>query len=274
MSEEPALSSSEAPGRSERALELEASPRPASPNGPCAGNKTEPCGLCGPNCVDCMDTIIHKLSQPLTCLRGPLELALLGDASPEAYRRAIEEAVAQADRLFQLLGSFRELTEYAVQAEMSGPVVLRDLVLDALDATQLLVDSQRLRVTVESAGDIEVRTDSKRLRGLLVRLLGNAIARAPEGGTLGVGISKLDGHACVAILDPGRAPRPAEVAALEAPHLHGLRFLGFPKGCNTEWLVAKQAVQALGGTLQVSDAAGTGHCLQLLLPLSGERQAS
>ena len=51
---------------------------------------------------------LHQLSQTLTSLRGTLELALLTDADVQEYRRAIQQALVQAERLVQLFRSFRE----------------------------------------------------------------------------------------------------------------------------------------------------------------------
>jgi signal transduction histidine kinase len=85
-------------------------------------NRLEACAVGDPDRSDRVGAIIHSLSQPLTCLRGVLELSLLGEGGPEVYRAAIEEALVQADRLFRLLESCREPAAGAVQAEMRRPV--------------------------------------------------------------------------------------------------------------------------------------------------------
>ncbi|HZO99791.1 MAG TPA: hypothetical protein VFD30_05840 [Terriglobia bacterium] len=85
-------------------------------------NRLESRDVGDPDRSDRVGAIIHSLSQPLTCLRGVLELSLLGEGGPEVYRAAIEEALVQADRLFRRLESFRESAAGTLQVEMRRPV--------------------------------------------------------------------------------------------------------------------------------------------------------
>jgi len=61
---------------------------------------------------------LHQSSQPLTCLRGILELALLLDADEQEYRKAIQQSLAQAEELVQLFKSYRA----AIEAGAGGSV--------------------------------------------------------------------------------------------------------------------------------------------------------
>jgi len=54
---------------------------------------------------------LHQLSQTLTSLRGTLELALLADSDAQDCRKAILQALAQAELLVQLFKSYRALTQ-------------------------------------------------------------------------------------------------------------------------------------------------------------------
>jgi hypothetical protein len=54
--------------------------------------------------------VMHKLSQPVTALQVPLEVAPLVKPSGAAYRRAIEAASEQAMRMALLLQDLRDKT--------------------------------------------------------------------------------------------------------------------------------------------------------------------
>jgi signal transduction histidine kinase len=58
--------------------------------------------------------VLHDLCQPLTTLRGRLELAgLIG--TPEAYREAVELGLVSCVRLVEAVESMREIVGEATQ---------------------------------------------------------------------------------------------------------------------------------------------------------------
>jgi signal transduction histidine kinase len=63
-----------------------------------------------------IEQVLHDLCQPLTTLRGRLELAgLIGTA--KAYREAVELGLAECARLVQGVESMRELVRATRPAE-------------------------------------------------------------------------------------------------------------------------------------------------------------
>src|SRR5260370_7367584 len=75
-----------------------------------------------------LSNIIHRLSQPLTALRGSLELRLLTEGDAADYRLALKEAFAQAEDLVPLLSSLRELG-YAEHSRNLKLLPLPDLLM-------------------------------------------------------------------------------------------------------------------------------------------------
>ena len=59
---------------------------------------------------DFMGAVLHRFSQPLTALRGALELGLSLSRTPEQYREALQEALHHTDRLVRLKQLLAELT--------------------------------------------------------------------------------------------------------------------------------------------------------------------
>ncbi len=52
--------------------------------------------------------VIHKLSQPVTALQGSLEVALLRRQTESEYKKSLEAALKQAQRLTKILEDLRE----------------------------------------------------------------------------------------------------------------------------------------------------------------------
>src|ERR1035438_1181166 len=92
--------------------------------------------------------LLHKFSQPLTALRGSLELALEFATTVEEYRQGIQEAMEQADRMVRLkkvlmeLSGRHDLTAGAQRSELSA------LLQAALEDS--LAVAERLGVRVET----------------------------------------------------------------------------------------------------------------------------
>ena len=58
-----------------------------------------------------VSALSHQLNQPLTALRGSLELALTTARSSEDYRKSIQVALEQTDRVILLKEKLDKLAE-------------------------------------------------------------------------------------------------------------------------------------------------------------------
>jgi K+-sensing histidine kinase KdpD len=211
---------------------------------------------------------LHQLSQTLTSLRGTLELALLVDSDEQEYRRVIEQALVQAEVLFQLFRSYRALTEGETSNLMNDDVRVGELVRVALEQLRPLSDSRRLAVHVEYGDKCLVQTDPARLLVALRRGLRRAIQQSPTGGKLQVRLATKMSSACLAIsaTTPG-ADAHSEPGFDEIPDLEfGKRLTsGSVEG---HWTPVRRAVEALGGSLLTLTTANSPLICEICLPLS------
>ncbi len=84
-----------------------------------AGNRMNPA-----DCRECLAAMAHRLSQPMTALRGGIELGLLGKRSVADYRSLLEQSLQLADGMAQLIVSLRDLGESGAPAGDSQCVLL------------------------------------------------------------------------------------------------------------------------------------------------------
>lgn len=211
--------------------------------------------------------IIHRLSQPLTALRGSLELALLGDHSAAEYRAAVSESLAQADRLVRLLRSLRELVEAGEPSPEPTTFRLNELLAGLVADAQPWAESRDVAITLNSLEEASIRADAQRVREALLRVLQKAIERSSQGSRIRITLARNAGNACLGVADPGAALNAEDLNPLEQPRSFGELFSEAVQRDALEWVIAKRLLETLGATVRVESGTGTGCSFLISFPL-------
>lgn len=215
----------------------------------------------------------YELRTPLTSIQGFAEMlqgGLAGDLAPQAqdYIAAILESTA---RLGTLIDNVLDLT----QGDAGGLPMDRKL----LDITALLEDvmadvaAQAAAKSIDLAHDIDasvgaLKGDVRRLRQAVDQLMANAIAYTPKRGRVLL-YARGDEHRAIIVIsdngpgmdetDQARAlDRFSRVGAETGREAEGALGIGLP--------LAKQYVEAHGGTLTLISELGAGTAVQIELP--------
>jgi signal transduction histidine kinase len=125
---------------------------------------------------------------------------------------------------------------------------------------ELKLDHQAMRVIFEA--------DERRLRQVLVNLLGNAIKFTEEGGAVSMStrMDREDGLT-ISVSDTGIGISPEDLASIFAPfhqveHGHSRRYDGAGLGLT----IAKSLSELMGGKLEVESELGRGTIATLSFP--------
>lgn len=212
--------------------------------------------------------IIHRLNQPLTALRGALELGLMTEGTLVDYRSALEESLHQADALIGMLGRLSEMVEAEDSAEPPEPVPLVQLVRTACDEMLPLADSRRITLSLKAQGDFTVDARGRWLRQAIYKVIHHAVERSPERGAVLVSLVGSQGAACLRISDDGPAPRPGELDHLLQGRSLGQLFSEAVKHGTLEWAIAKRIFEIQGGAVRAETKSGGGCCFSACLPLT------
>jgi len=210
--------------------------------------------------------IIHRLSQPLTALRGSLELGLLTEGTAADYRSALKEALAQADGLARLVDSLRELAEAGEAPDTIEWVLLEQLIKEAEGEMRPLADSRRLNLVLNVKDTFPVRADPLRLRRAVYKVIHQAIQRTPEYGTVLVSLSSSGRDACLTVADQGPAGHRGELQSLSLATSLGELFSEASKNGTLEWAIAKRIFEVQGGVVRVESLPQGGCCFAASLP--------
>ncbi|MBI4539590.1 MAG: HAMP domain-containing protein [Gemmatimonadetes bacterium] len=147
----------------------------------------------------------HELRSPLTALRGELELARRRDRSPAEYRRVIDSALEEVERLSALTENL--LTLARSDAGVMEPRLRRtDLAERADHVLQRLrpkAGEKKIRLELLRQGDTSGRFDPDLLERLVWNLVDNAIKFTTPGGRVEVSVEGTDGAARIRVADTG-----------------------------------------------------------------------
>jgi len=214
----------------------------------------------------------HELRTPLTAMRSVGEVALQRSTSTAEYREVIGSMLEEVDRLTRLVENLLTLT----RGESGRVVVGRDVVdLDELaanvsDSLHVLAEEKRQSLEVETASHIKARCDAAILRQGLINVLHNAIKYTPGGGAIRM-VVKLaaSGEAMIEVHDTGPGIPAADRQRIfeRFYRVDGARTRE-AGGVGLGLAIARWAVEANGGRIEVESEAGGGALFRIVLPLA------
>lgn len=148
----------------------------------------------------------HELRTPIALIRTTAELALRRERSPEIYREALRQVVAESERTSHLVEDLLLLarSDAGLPAVPLERIELTPLVRDVCRQGQVLAEERQLQLSAEMPEHpVFVQGDDPSLRRLLLLLVDNAVKYTPAGGRITVSVRPDSGGAIVAVRDTG-----------------------------------------------------------------------
>jgi signal transduction histidine kinase len=208
----------------------------------------------------------HELRTPLAVIRVNAEAAGLAGGTGDAVNDIAAEATYMTrllDDLLLLAGSDREGIEMQIEH-----IDLADVARSAGRAASRLAEDHGERFTVDVRGPLRVDADPERCREVMLILLDNAIKYTPDGGSVTLTARESGDEAVVTVSDTGIGVPPAELNRLFD------RFYRVDKarsraagGAGLGLSIAREIMDALGGTLKLESQPRVGTIATMRLPL-------
>ena len=216
-------------------------------------------------CCDCFAALAHRLAQPMTALRGGIELALAGKHCEAEYRAALEQSLQLADTMAQMIVSLRNLGESCAPGGPPRAVELDIAATEVITELEALAQSRDLRLQLRTVGKAQAYANPERLRDVFQSLLAWAIDNSAGGGVLEVEITAEEGESHVVLFPPRIDVQYLQVKILQDLASPGQLFSHAAKNGALGWVITQRLVNGLGGRLEIlSDGtAAKGICMYL-----------
>jgi signal transduction histidine kinase len=214
--------------------------------------------------------ISHEFRTPLTVIRGESEIALRGNsANVEDYHESFRRIMDQADHTTRLVDDLL----FMARVDAGEPrLTLRSVNLPGmLEAVcnEFAVRAEQKGITINQDSDdpqAVVHGDADRLRQVFTILLDNALRYSNHGGSVEVGLERLDKEIRIAFTDHGIGLTDEAAEQAFERFYRGSNAEQHARGTGLGLPVAKAIVEAHGGRISLEGQPGTGAVATVWLP--------
>ncbi len=217
----------------------------------------------------------HELRTPLNAILGYAQL-LERDALSERQRSAVGTIHQSGVHLLTLITDILDLSKVeAGKLELlPAPIDLHACVAGVEQMIRLRAEEKGLGFSVEIAGDVPDRivADGKRLRQVLINLLGNAV-KFTAAGEVRLEVSLLgwsDGDVRVRfdVIDTGAGIPKDQIERIFRPFEQAGNAADRSGGTGLGLSISRQIIQVMGGEIHVSSSLGLGSRFRVEMPLA------
>ncbi len=217
----------------------------------------------------------HELRTPLHAILGYADLLREERVAGNARKDAIGTILGSGQHLLALINDLLDLSRIRAGHLELKPVTvrLRPLLEEIAAMMRVEAQSKGLDFVLQLAPDLPaaVEADDRRLRQILINLLGNAIKFTDEGIVTLVVESKLvperGAELVMVVEDTGVGIDPADKARIFAPFEQGAPGKRRESGVGLGLAISHALVRQMQGTIDVSSRPGRGSRFDLTLVL-------
>jgi len=210
----------------------------------------------------------HQVRNPLTIIKGDMEVGLLKTRTAEEYQRIMRSNLEEIDRIERLTDDVTAVFQ-AEAGELKldrRKLNLNEMIEGLTEKLRKIASPKGLDLTISPEnGILVIVADQPRLQQMLTHLIENALAFTPEGGRVEVIVEGRENEAWVTIKDQSSGIPPEEL-----PHIFDPFFEGGRQNYSAlSMSLCKAIAQAHNGSLEISSRTGkdSGTEITVRLPV-------
>ncbi|HXI95929.1 MAG TPA: HAMP domain-containing sensor histidine kinase [Candidatus Acidoferrum sp.] len=207
--------------------------------------------------------VSHQVATPLATIMTNLSILRRASRSGKAGQ-AIEDSVAEAERMKRMLGRLRSLAHADEDVPLRRELVdLAELTADVVHAYAAQAGTSGVGLVTEVAVQARINADKDLLREAVANLVDNAVRVSPRGADVRLRVTRGAAGPSIDVIDSG--------PGIEEDRLPRLfeRFQRSDSGSGLGLAIARRVVERHGGTIHVQTARGEGSTFTIELPEAG-----
>ncbi|MDE2439952.1 MAG: HAMP domain-containing protein [Betaproteobacteria bacterium] len=212
--------------------------------------------------------VSHELKTPLTALKEGVSLLREEVPGPlDAGQREVVEILQHNVRVLQeQIESLLTLNAAAFDARrlQLAPIKPKKLLAGVVQRRELHSQSRQLKIAI-GAPDQPITLDAEKMSVVLDNLLSNAIDFSPDGGEIGLLVSRVDGLWRFECIDQGPGVAEEDHQRIFDPFVQGQRVAPAPRqGSGVGLSIVRELVRAMGGRVYlVPQERGAHFCVEI-----------
>jgi two-component system sensor histidine kinase VicK len=223
--------------------------------------------------------VSHELRTPLSSIKAYTELLLLGaeQTDLELRRGWLSVIDRETDRLAAMINNLLDLSRLeSRRVEVTKePLRLGEVIADVVGLLKVQAEQRKIDVELDVQPDLpRLMAEEGLIRSVAKNLIGNAIKFSHDGGHVHIWVSADDGNLQFSVEDNGIGiPEDA------IPHLFTKFFrvqspaVAELEGTGLGLALAREAVVAHGGDIEVQSTLGKGTRFTVIFPASGQESS-
>jgi signal transduction histidine kinase len=204
--------------------------------------------------------VSHQVATPLATIMTNLSILRRASRSG-ASGQAIEDSVAEAERMKRMLGRLRSLAHADEDVPLRRELVdLAELTADVVRAYAAQAGTSGVGLVTEVMAPARISADKDLLREAVANLVDNAVRYSPRGADVTLRVTRGATGPSIDVIDSG--------PGIEEDRLPRLfdRFQRSDSGSGLGLAIARRVVERHGGTIHVQTAPGGGSTFTIELP--------
>lgn len=220
--------------------------------------------------LDYFTKFTHELRTPLTLILAPLEDAVKSQRLHFTLKNNLELCLSNAKNLEQIIDQimdFRKIESGKMKLKLSK-YNIGMFVHSIVNNFNNNLKNKNISLNIKnSASNLEILFDEKKMSMVLYNLLSNAVKFSEDHGTINISIQveELNSMVVINIEDNGIG-----MSELDTKHVFELFYQGHHidfHGSGIGLSIAKEIILLHNGTIEVSSKKGVGTCFTICLPL-------
>jgi signal transduction histidine kinase len=204
--------------------------------------------------------VSHQVATPLATIMTNLSILKRANRGRPA-EGAVEDSVAEAERMKRMLGRLRSLAHADEDVPLRRELVdLAELTADVVRAYTAQAATSGVELVTNVSDHTRINADKDLLREAVANLVDNAVRVSPPGTMVRLSVDRGLGGPMIAVADNG--------PGIEEDRLPRLfeRFQRSDSGSGLGLAIARRVVERHGGTIRVKTERGAGSTFTIELP--------